>query len=154
MLQTLLRTAFAPAATPSKEAPIALSRVLRQSDLDTLQDGVPPEARVTLAALAAPLAADQVVVFRRAGRPVGLVVWACLSNEASRAFAAGATALADDDWTNGPNPWLAMVLAPYGDGPEMVRAMRGTTFAEMKRQAIANGAPDTVAIRWRGLGVN
>jgi hemolysin-activating ACP:hemolysin acyltransferase len=154
MLQTLLRTAFAPAATSSKEEPIALSRVLRQSDLDALQDGVAPEARITLASLAVPLGADQVVVFRRAGRPVGLVVWGCLSNAASRAFAAGATALADEDWASGPNPWLVMVLAPHGDGPEIVRAMRGTTFAEMKRQAIENGAAETVAIRWRGLGVN
>jgi hemolysin-activating ACP:hemolysin acyltransferase len=77
-----------------------------------------------------------------------------LSNEASRAFAAGATALGPEDWSGGPNPWLVTVLAPYGDGPEMVRAMRGTVFTEMKREAIENGAADTVAIRWRGLGVN
>lgn len=68
-----------------------------------------------------PLMVDQLRVFRRGARPVGLVAWAFLTEEAEARYLRIGT-LAPGDWTGGARFWFTDFLAPFGDVRALTRA--------------------------------
>lgn len=71
-----------------------------------------------------PLMLNQLRVFRRAGRPVGLVAWAYLDAEAEARYLETGL-LAPGDWQSGPRFWFTDFLAPFGDVRALTRAACG-----------------------------
>lgn len=70
-----------------------------------------------------PLMLDQLRVFRKGGRPVGLVAWALLSPEAEARYLADGM-LRAEDWRGGDRFWFTDFLAPFGDVAALTRAAR------------------------------
>lgn len=66
------------------------------------------------ALVVAPLLLDQLRVFRRGGRPVGLVAWAFLNAEAEARYLETGV-LGPGDWRSGQRFWFTDFLAPFGE---------------------------------------
>lgn len=71
-----------------------------------------------------PLSLDQVRIYRRGSRPVGLVTWAWLSAEAEASHLAGERPLAAGEWRSGERLWYPDFIAPFGDLAAIVRDAR------------------------------
>lgn len=67
-----------------------------------------------------PLLIDQLRVFVRNGRPIGLVAWASLSAEAEARYL-DTGLLAASDWQSGDRFWFTDFLAPFGDVAPLTR---------------------------------
>lgn len=68
-----------------------------------------------------PLRIDQLRVFVRSGRPIGLVAWGCLSSEAEARYLETGL-LKPTDWQSGHRFWFTDFLAPFGDVAALTRA--------------------------------
>ncbi len=68
-----------------------------------------------------PLLIDQLRVFRKNERPVGLVAWAFLDAEAEARYLTDGT-LRAGDWRSGQTFWFTDFLAPFGDVAALTRA--------------------------------
>ena len=68
-----------------------------------------------------PLALKQCRLFTKAGRPIGLVTWAMLSDEvAERLKTDPQKRVKPADWRSGERQVIVDVVAPYGGAKEMV----------------------------------
>ncbi len=68
-----------------------------------------------------PLMYDQLRVFHRNATPIGLVVWARLSDAAEARYLQTGM-LGHDDWQSGNRFWFTDFLAPFGDAAPLTRA--------------------------------
>jgi cytolysin-activating lysine-acyltransferase len=59
------------------------------------------------------LALEQYRVFRGDKTPVGVALWAYLSDEAEKKLDAGAGRLRPNEWKSGDNLWLVDLIAPF-----------------------------------------
>ena len=59
------------------------------------------------------LALEQYRVFRGDKTPVGVALWAYLSDEAEQKLDSGAGRLRPDEWKSGDNLWLVDMIAPF-----------------------------------------
>lgn len=71
-----------------------------------------------------PAQLDQLRMYHRGARPVGLVTWAWLSPAAEAAHLAGERPLAPQEWRSGPQLWYPDFIAPFGDLAAIVRDAR------------------------------
>jgi cytolysin-activating lysine-acyltransferase len=76
-----------------------------------------------------PVSNGQFKLFRQDGRPIGVALWAYLSEEAENRLEAGIGKLATDDWRSGPNLWLVELIAPFGQQEAMVEDLKTTVLA-------------------------
>lgn len=67
-----------------------------------------------------PLMLDQLRVFRRGGRPIGMVAWAFLDDAAEARYLETGLVGADD-WRSGDRFWFTDFLAPFGDVARLTR---------------------------------
>jgi len=78
-----------------------------------------PELRIScLARLAMPpILRSQFHIFRRGSSPIGVALWANLSDVSEarllRSLEAGRPRLGPDDWQSGPHLWLIDLVAPF-----------------------------------------
>lgn len=70
-----------------------------------------------------PLMLDQLRIFKRGTRPVGLVSWAWL-DEATQARYLETGVLEPEDWRSGDRLWFPDIIAPFGDVKDVTRAAR------------------------------
>lgn len=68
-----------------------------------------------------PLMLDQLRVFTRQGRPIGLVAWAHLNAEAEARYLATGI-VGPEDWRSGSRFWFTDFLAPFGEVAGLTRA--------------------------------
>jgi len=60
-----------------------------------------------------PLLLEQYRVFRDKDRPIGVALWAYLSEEAERKLTEGVVRLHPKDWKSGDRLWLVEIIAPF-----------------------------------------
>jgi cytolysin-activating lysine-acyltransferase len=70
------------------------------------------------------------------GRPIGVVLWATVSEEVEANLMAGTTKLRPQDWKSGDRLWVmpeacfqhVEVIAPFGGAEEMVKDLKANVF--------------------------
>ncbi len=73
---------------------------------------------------------QQFRTFYATDRPIGVVLWASVSDEVAERLAQGTTKLRPQDWKSGDKLWLVEVIAPFGGAEEMVKDFKKKVFPE------------------------
>lgn len=76
-----------------------------------------------------PLLLRQFRIFPGKDQPLGVALWAQLSDEAAARLASGSNRLGPNDWNSGPNLWLVELIAPFGHQDKMLDDLQKTVFA-------------------------
>ena len=77
-----------------------------------------------------------------AQRPIGVLLWALVSDEVEERLETGAPRLRPQDWRSGDKLWVIEVIAPFGGHEAMV--------AEFKEKMFPMKPPSFVKIGMRG----
>ena len=73
-----------------------------------------------------PMMLRQFRLFRNQDLPVGVTIWATVSDEIDKELKGGRTRLKPDEWKSGNNIWLIELIAPtIIDKPKLVEALLG-----------------------------
>jgi cytolysin-activating lysine-acyltransferase len=75
-----------------------------------------------------PVLLQQFRTFYATDRPIGVVLWANVSDEVAERLAAGTTKLRPQDWKSGDKLWVVEVIAPFGGAEEMVKDLKEKVF--------------------------
>ena len=75
-----------------------------------------------------PVLMQQFRTFYATDRPIGVVLWANVSDEVAERSAAGTTKLRPQDWKSGDKLWVVEVIAPFGGAEEMVKDLKEKVF--------------------------
>jgi cytolysin-activating lysine-acyltransferase len=78
--------------------------------------------------LMTPALLQQFRTFYATDRPIGVVLWANVSDEVAERLAAGTTKLRPQDWKSGDKLWVVEVIAPFGGAEEMVKDLKEKVF--------------------------
>lgn len=76
-----------------------------------------------------PLLLRQFRIFPGKDQPLGVALWARLSDEVAERMASGANRLAPGEWNSGDNLWLVELIAPFGHQDKMLEDLKNTVFA-------------------------
>lgn len=97
---------------------------------------------------------QQFRIYRVAGRPVGIVTWAWLSQAVDVLYAGGDYRLRPEDWNAGPCGWIVDFAAPFGHAAAMTRDLRAMVFPGQTGKALRMkpGNPSHRVIGLRGVG--
>lgn len=68
-------------------------------------------------------------IFPGKDRPMGVALYAYLSEETERRLEAGGSRIAPNEWKNGDRLWLLDLVAPFGHQKEMLDDLKATVFA-------------------------
>lgn len=90
-----------------------------------------------------PILLRQFRLFPGKDQPLGIALWAQLSDEASQRLEAGGK-LKPDDWKSGDNYWLVELLAPFGQQDAMLGDIKSSIF---KGKTFKMHAADTTGAR-------
>ncbi len=82
-----------------------------------------------------PIELGQFRIYRRGGLPMGFVTWAWLNAAAERDFIADARDLEPEDWRGGDRLWYMDMIAPFGDGPAIIRDIRRNVMTNRSGKA-------------------
>jgi cytolysin-activating lysine-acyltransferase len=77
-----------------------------------------------------PVLLQQFRTFYATDRPIGVVLWATVSDEVEANLMAGTTKLRPQDWKSGDKLWIVEVIAPFGGAEEMVKDLKANVFPE------------------------
>ena len=77
-----------------------------------------------------PVLLQQFRTFYATDRPIGVVLWATVSEEVEANLMAGTTKLRPQDWKSGIKLWVVEVIAPFGGAEEMVKDLKEKVFPE------------------------
>lgn len=72
--------------------------------------------------------AGQYRIFRSEEGPVGVALWAYLSETAEKRIAEGLGRIAPAEWRSGNNLWIIDLIAPFGGDEKMIDEMKKTVF--------------------------
>lgn len=73
---------------------------------------------------APPAALRFVRIFKNtSGTPCAALLWARLSDDVAAGLARDSRPIRPEDWNSGPNLWFMDILAPFGHGKEVARAI-------------------------------
>jgi cytolysin-activating lysine-acyltransferase len=61
-------------------------------------------------------------------RPIGVVLWARVSEEVEQTLERGTTRMRPQDWKSGDRLWVVEVIAPFGGQDAMVADLKGKVF--------------------------
>jgi cytolysin-activating lysine-acyltransferase len=87
-----------------------------------------------------PMMLQQFRLFYDQSKPVGVVLWASVSEEVEARLAAGNARMRPQDWKSGDRLWVVEVIAPFGKGEEMVRDLKERVFGEKEMKMLAVSA--------------
>lgn len=90
-----------------------------------------------------PILQRQFRLFPGKDQPLGIALWAQLSDEASARLEQGGK-LKPDDWKSGDNYWLVELLAPFGQQEAMLGDLKASVF---KGKHFKMHAADTTGAR-------
>jgi cytolysin-activating lysine-acyltransferase len=96
-----------------------------------------------------PMLLQQFRLFYDKDKPIGVVLWASVSEEVEARLAAGNGRMRPQDWKSGDRLWVVEVIAPFGKGEEMVRDLKTSVFPrkDVKLLANARGRREVMTIR-------
>lgn len=77
-----------------------------------------------------PVLLQQFRTFYATDRPIGVVLWATVSEEVEANLMAGTTKLRPQDWKSGDKLWVVEVIAPFGGAEEMVKDLKANVFPD------------------------
>ncbi len=86
-----------------------------------------------------PLLHRQFRIFPGKDQPLGVALWAKLSDEAAARLEGGSNRLAPNEWNSGPNLWLVELIAPFGHQDKMLTDLQQTVFAGQSFRMHATG---------------
>lgn len=69
-------------------------------------------------------------LYRSEGKPVGYVAWAYLSTEVEEAYVLNTRSLQPKDWTSGDRLWIIDLIAPFGEGRNILTDLRHGLFKD------------------------
>ena len=75
-----------------------------------------------------PVMLQQFRTYYATDKPVGVVLWANVSDEVAERLAEGTTKLRPQDWKSGDKLWIVEVIAPFGGAEEMVKDLKEKVF--------------------------
>jgi cytolysin-activating lysine-acyltransferase len=75
-----------------------------------------------------PILLKQFRMFYHEDKPVGVVLYAFLSEEVEKRIEAGAPTMRMSDWTSGDRAWIIEAIAPFGGADEMVKDCGGSVL--------------------------
>jgi cytolysin-activating lysine-acyltransferase len=87
-----------------------------------------------------PMLLQQFRLFYDQSKPVGVVLWASVSEEVEARLAAGNARMRPQDWKSGDRLWVVEVIAPFGKGEEMVRDLKAKAFPERLMKVLTVGS--------------
>ena len=61
-------------------------------------------------------------------RPIGVVLWARVSEEVEQMLEKGTTRMRPQDWKSGDRLWVVEVIAPFGGQDAMVADLKAKVF--------------------------
>ena len=95
-----------------------------------------------------PVLLQQFRIFYATDRPIGVVLWASVSDEVAGRLAEGTTKLRPQDWKSGGKLWVVEVIAPFGGAEEMVKDLKEKVFPERPIHflAVKDGKKEVKAI--------
>jgi len=96
-----------------------------------------------------PLMQGQYRLFYAEGRPVGVALWAFVSDTVEQRLAGGGR-IGSEDWRSGDRVWLVEIVAPFGNQDRMLDDLCNTALADRKFRFIRthpNGRRETVEQR-------
>ncbi len=76
-----------------------------------------------------PLLHRQFRIFPGKDQPLGVALWATVSDDVATRLSSGQTRLAPADWKSGENIWLVELIAPFGHQDKMLADLQQTVFA-------------------------
>lgn len=77
-----------------------------------------------------PILLKQFRVFYAPDRPIGVALWAYVTDEVEQRLMTGQARLAPTDWKGGEKLWLVDVVAPYGGHEAMIKDLKEKVFAK------------------------
>jgi cytolysin-activating lysine-acyltransferase len=123
------------AASPPAPPPLTVSHMF--GEMAWLLTQSPTHKHYTLADLEwmvmPALLLQQYRVFRDGQRPVGLALWAFLSEEAEARLAGGKTHIRPDEWKSGDRCWLIDLVAPFSTAENQ---MAGRMVTDLSQTAL------------------
>jgi len=88
-------------------------------------------------------------LYRKGGKPVGLVTWAHLTTEAETAYVRDTRSLRPGDWSAGDRNWIIDFIAPFGDALRIGHDLRTNVFPdEVGRILQVRKGSDTMRIAY------
>jgi len=78
-----------------------------------------------------PLAYGQYRLFYSESQPIGVAIWAYVTEEAEKRLAQGGR-LAADEWRGGNTIWLVELVAPFGHQEAMLEDLRRTALSQQR----------------------
>lgn len=71
---------------------------------------------------------EQFRIFYGPQHPVGVALWAYVSDDTHQRLQKGAFKLRADEWKSGEHPWLVELIAPFGGQDELLTDMAKVIF--------------------------
>lgn len=71
---------------------------------------------------------EQFRIFNGPQHPVGIALWATVSEDTETRLISGAHKLRADEWKNGDRPWLIELVAPFGGQDEIMADFAANIF--------------------------
>lgn len=76
-----------------------------------------------------PLASEQFRLYKdKEGKPVGLILWAYVSDEIDKKLENGIGKLGLNDWNSGETLWIFDIVAPKGGATKMLDELKSTAL--------------------------
>ncbi|MBL4645739.1 MAG: toxin-activating lysine-acyltransferase [Rhizobiales bacterium] len=103
-----------------------------------------------------PILLRQFRIFPGKNQPIGLALWARVSDEVEQRLKDGNVRMAPKDWQSGPNYWLVELLAPFGHQEVMLADLQKTTFKGkvFKMHSVADGERRLITLAGEGAKLN
>ena len=73
---------------------------------------------------------EQFRIFNGPQHPVGVALWATVSEDTEQRLISGAHKLRPDEWKGGDRPWLIELIAPFGGHEEIMTDFAASIFPD------------------------
>ena len=93
-------------------------------------------------------------IFPGKNQPIGIALWARITEEAEKRLMSGNARLAPQDWAAGDRLWLLELIAPFGHHDVMMKDLCDTVFAgqTFKMHRTVDGKRDVVTVKGNAPG--
>lgn len=100
-----------------------------------------------------PLAYGQYRLFYAEGQPVGVALWAYVTEEAEKRLAAGGR-IGANEWRDGSTIWLVELVAPFGHQEAMLEDLRSSALSDRRFRFLrvnAEGRREVVTVAGKDI---
>ncbi len=99
-----------------------------------------------------PVVLRQFRIFPGKNQPLGMALWAKISEEVEDRLLAGNMRISPQDWNSGDRYWLLDLIAPFGHNETMLTDLQKTTFKgkTFKMHSVKDGKREIITITGEG----